>query len=165
MKTGTPVHRDFFCGDADTRGVPSVKSFLSAIVLLATLTLTVLPPPAWAGSHKHPVKTDAPSDPDYVLALAAANHFLHACQIGDIEHGMVQLSDGVRRTQNAQTVEKFFSDAKGQAFEISRGHGQPGRYSFPVVLVGTQGSLIIRKTTEVVVMEIGKNDWVIDKLP
>jgi hypothetical protein len=142
-----------------------VRSFLSAIFFLATLTMAALPPPASAGSHKHPVKKDIPSNPGYVLALAAANHFLYACQIGDIEHGMVQLSDGVRRTLNAQTVEKFFSEAKGRAFEISRGHGQLGRYSFPVVLVGTQGSLLTRKTTEMVVIEIEKDDWVIDKLP
>jgi len=71
----------------------------------------------------------------------------------------------VRRNLNAQTVEKFFSEAKGQAFEISRGHGQPGRYSFPVVLVGAQGALTTRKNTELVVMETGKNDWVVDKLP
>jgi hypothetical protein len=147
------------------RGLPSVKSFLSAIFFVATLTMTFLLSLAWAGSHKHPVKKDPPLGPDYVLALTAANHFLHACQIGDIEHGMVQLSDGVRRTQNAQAVEKFFSDAKGQAFEISRGHGQPGRYSFQVVLVGNQASVVTRKTTEVVVIETGKNDWVIDKLP
>jgi hypothetical protein len=127
--------------------------------------MTVLLSPAWAGSRKQPVKKDAPSDPGYVLALAAANHFLHACQIGDIEHGMGELSDGVRRTHDAQAVEKFFSDAKGQAFEISRGHGRRGRYSFPVVLVGNRASLVTRKTTDVDVIEIGKNDWVIDKLP
>jgi hypothetical protein len=142
-----------------------VKNFLSALFLLATLTLALPLSPALAGSHKRPVKKDAPSDSDYVLALAAANHFLYACQIGDIEHGMVQLSDGVRQTLNAQTVEKFFSDAKGRAFEISRGRGQPGRYSFPVVLVGAQGALTTRKNTELVLMETGKNDWVVDKLP
>jgi len=100
-----------------------------------------------------------------VLALAAADRFLHAWQIGDIENGMVQLSDKVRRSENADKVEQFFSDAKDRAFEITRGNGQPGRYHFPVVLVRTQGSRITRRVSELILVETGKNDWVVDKLP
>jgi hypothetical protein len=70
-------------------------------------------------------------DPGYALALEAANHFLHAWQTGDVENGMVLLSDNVRRSQNAEQVEQFFSIAKdnNRAFEISRGRGHRGRYS------------------------------------
>jgi hypothetical protein len=123
----------------------------------------------WAGPHKHVVKQESPTDPGYVLALASVNHFLHAWQTGDIENGMVQLSDGLRRAEDADKVERFFYDAdanvKDRAFEIGRGHGQPGRYRFPVVLIGIQGSRITRKVSEVIVVETGKNDWVVDKLP
>ena len=126
---------------------------------------------ASAGSHKHHVKQESPTDPGYVLALATVNHFLHAWQTGDIENGMVQLSNGLRRVEDADKVEQFFYDAdadgnaKVRAFEIARGHGQPGRYTFPVVLIGIQGSRITRKVSELIVVETGKNDWVVDKLP
>jgi hypothetical protein len=100
-----------------------------------------------------------------VFALAAANHFLHAWQTADLENGMVLLSDSIRHSQNADKLEQFFSNGKDRAFEIARGHGHPGRYSFPVVLVTLRGSHVTRKFSEIVVLETGKNDWVVDKLP
>ena len=142
-----------------------MKNRLSANPLLLTVLLIVFISPSWAGSHSHRAKQENPTDPGYVLALAAADRFLHAWQIGDIENGMVQLSDRVRRSGNADKVEQFFSDAKDRAFEITRGNGQPGRYHFPVVLVWTQGSRITRKVSELILVETGKNDWVVDKLP
>lgn len=142
-----------------------MKIRLSANPLLLTVLLIVFISPSWAGSHSHRAKQENPTDPGYVLALAAADRFLHSWQIGDIENGMVQLSDRVRRSENADKVEQFFSDATDRAFEISRGHGQPGRYHFPVVMAWTQGSRITRKVSEVVLVETGKNDWVVDKLP
>ena len=142
-----------------------MKIRLSANPLLLTVLLIVFISPSWAGSHSHRAKQENPTDPGYVLALAAADRFLHAWQIGDIENGMVQLSDRVRRSGNADKVEQFFSDAKDRAFEITRGNGQPGRYHFPVVLIWTQGSRITRKVSELILVETGKNDWVVDKLP
>jgi len=142
-----------------------VKNQLSANLWLLTVLLIVLISPSWAGSHSHRAKQENPTDPGYVLALAAADRFLHSWQIGDIENGMVQLSDRVRRSENADKVEQFFSDATNRAFEISRGHGQPGRYHFPVVMAWTQGSRVTRRVSEVILIETGKNDWVVDKLP
>ncbi len=140
--------------------IPRTTHVLLIVILLAVSTF-----PAFATSRKHAVKPDPPLQPDYVPALAAANRFLHAWQIGDIEHGIVQLSDGVRRSQDAKRVEQFFINPHDRAYEITRGHGQAGRYSFPVVLVGIDGPQVTRKTSEVIVQETGKNDWVIDKLP
>jgi hypothetical protein len=148
-----------------------VKIRLSANVFLLTFIPILLASIAWAAPHKHRVKQENPTDPGYVLALASVNHFLHAWQTGDIENGMVQLSNGLRRAEDADKVEQFFydadadADAKDRAFEIARGHGRHGRYSFPVVLIGIQGSRITRKVSELIVVETGKNDWVVDKLP
>jgi len=100
-----------------------------------------------------------------VFALAAANHFLHAWQTGDLENGMVLLSDGIRHSQNADKLEQFFSNPKDRAFEIARGHGHKGRYSFPVVLVTAGASHLTRRSSEIILVETGKNDWVVDKLP
>jgi hypothetical protein len=128
---------------------------------------------AWAGSHSHPAKQADPVDPGYVFALAAANHFLHDWQTGDVENGMVLLSDSLRHSQDADHVEEFFSNvtnggATNRAFESTRGKGHAGRYTFPVVLVtprGSSSSRITRKFSEIVVIDTGKNDWVVDKLP
>ena len=139
-----------------------MKSRCVACIFLTVLLTTL----GWTGAHSHPAKGAGPSDPSYVFALAAANHFLHAWQTGDLESGTVLLSDGIRHSQNADKLELFFSNATNRAFEITRGHGHQGRYSFPVVLVTTRGSShVTRKFSEVILVETGKNDWVVDKLP
>ncbi len=127
--------------------------------------LFLLIAPVWARAHSHPARQADPLDPGYVFALAAANHFLHAWQTGDLENGMVLLSDSIRHSQNVDKLEQLFSNGKDRAFEITRGHGHPGRYSFPVVLVTHRGSHVTRKFSEIVVVETGKDDWVVDKLP
>jgi hypothetical protein len=135
-----------------------VKIRLAACLFLLTA-------PVWARPHSHLAKPADPSDPGYVFALAAANHFLHAWQTADLENGMVLLSDRVRHSQNADRLEQFFSNGTERAFEITRGHGHPGRYSFPIVLVTTRGPHVTRRFSEVILVETGKNDWVVDKLP
>jgi hypothetical protein len=141
----------------------SVKIRIAACLFLLTVFLTT---PVWARSQGHHAQPAAPSDPGYVFALAAANHFLQAWQTGDVESGMVLLGDNIRHSQNADKLEQFFSNATNRAFEITRGHGHPGRYSFPVVLVTPRGSShVARRFSEIVLVETGKNDWVVDKLP
>jgi hypothetical protein len=140
----------------------SVKIRLVVCLLLVTICSAI---PAGAGSHRHPSKQDAPYEPGDVFALAAASHFLHAWQTGDMENGMVLLSDDIRQTQSADTVEGFFSNSNEHSFEIARGHGHAGLYSFPVVLVTLRGSHATRKASEITLAETGKNDWVVDKLP
>jgi len=121
--------------------------------------------PAWARAHGHPAKQENPSDLGYVFALGTANHFLRAWQTGDVETGMVLLSDDLRHAQSADKLEEFFSNATARAFEITRGHGHQGLYSFPVVLVTLRASRVVRKFSEIILVEAGKNDWVVDKLP
>jgi hypothetical protein len=140
-----------------------VKFPLAACLFLLTVFSTT---PLRARSNGHPAKQSAPAEPGYVFALAAANHFLHAWQTGDVENGMVLLSDSLRHSQDADQVEEFFSNARYRAFEITRGKGHAGRYRFPVVLVTPRGSSrITRKFSEIVLIDTGKNDWVVDKLP
>ena len=139
-----------------------MKIQLAACFFLLTVFLTI---PVSVRSNGHPVKQKNPTDPGYAYALVAANHFLHAWQTGDIENGMVLLSDGIRHTQNAEKLEQFFSNGKDRAFEITRGHGHSGLYSFPIVLVTLRGSHVTRRFSEIVLVETGKDDWVVDKLP
>jgi hypothetical protein len=141
-----------------TRTNLSVKIRLAVCLFLATV-------PLWARSHSHPAKPENISDPGYLYALAAANRFLCAWQTADLESGMVLLSDRVRRSQNADSLEQFFSNATSRAFEIERGRRHHGRYSFPVVLVTATGSHVTRRSSEIILVDAGKNDWVVDKLP
>jgi hypothetical protein len=47
------------------------------------------------------------------------------------------------------------------------GRGRPSLHhmSFPVVLVTLRASHVVRKFSEIILAETGKNDWVVDKLP
>jgi hypothetical protein len=147
---------------------------LKSAPLFFVLLTIILAAPLRARARSHPAEPSVSSDPSYVLALGAANHFLHAWQTGDVESGMVMLSDSIRHSQNSDKLENFFSNKTDRAFEITRGHGHPGRYTFPVVLV-TPGTArgkapspqehITRKFSEITLVEAGKNDWVVDKLP
>ena len=107
-------------------------------LFLLTIFLSI---PAFPRTHSHSPKQEAPTDAGYVFALAAANHFLHAWQTGDLESGMLLLSNGLRHSQNADQMEDFFSNAKtkSRSYEITRGHGNPRPYTFPIVRVTRGG--------------------------
>ena len=130
-------------------------------VLLLLLTVS-----GWAaGSRKRHSTSPAPPSPDYVFALATVNRFLHAWQADDLETGMVLLSDRVRHSQDPERFEQFFAGSTDRAFEIARGQGNRGRYRFSVVLVTSISTRVRRRFSEIIVVNTGKNDWVIDKLP
>jgi len=133
---------------------------------LAAILLLFLPLPSWsAGPSPHSAKPAALSDSGYVFALGTANRFLHAWQTGDLETGMVLLSDNARRSNNTEILEELFSSGSDRAYEIGRGKGHPGRYRFPVVLVTKSGSGPHRTFSEIILVRTGKNDWAVDKLP
>jgi hypothetical protein len=132
---------------------------------LAAILLLFVPLPIWGGPHRHSAKPAAPNDSGYVSALGTANRFLHAWQTGDLETAMVLLSDHVRGSHTAETLEQLFSSGSDRAYEIGRGKGHPGRYRFPVVLVTKTGSGLHRTFSEIILVHTGRNDWAIDKLP
>jgi len=100
---------------------------------------------------------------------------MYAWQAGELGNGMALLSDGIRHTQNAGEIERFFSPEADRAFEIGKGFGNRGRYSFPVVLVSlkaspgpdtlTSAKMVSRRFSNIVLVNTGNNDWVVDKLP
>ncbi len=152
-----------------------MKIRLAACLFLLTAFSTA---PAWARANSRSAQPESPLDRDYIFALAAANHFLHAWQTGDLEAGTLLLSDRLRHSQNADKLEQYFSNGTNRAFEITRGHGRRGRYRFPAVLVTLRGASeetrdgtraatrhLTRKFSEIILVDTGKNDWVVDKLP
>jgi len=100
---------------------------------------------------------------------------MYAWQAGELGNGMALLSDGIRRAQTAGEIERFFSVETDRAFEIGKGIRNRGRYSFPVVLVSLKASsasdpaaeakAVSRRSSNIVLVKTGNNDWVVDKLP
>jgi len=143
-----------------------MSTALTTRISRTALLLLLLTVSGWAaGSRKHHSTPPPPPSPDYVFALATANRFLHAWQADDLETGMVLLSDRVRHSQDPEKFEQFFAGSTDRAFEIARGQGDRGRYRFSVVLVTSIATRVRRRFSEIIVVNTGKNDWVIDKLP
>ena len=134
-------------------------------IRLVAILLLALPLPSRGGPQRHSAKPAPLSDSGYLFALGTANRFLHAWQTGDLETGMILLSDRARRFHNADILEDLFSSGSDRAYEITRGQGHPARYRFPVVLVTKTGGGLHRTFSEIIVVNTGKNDWAVDKLP
>ena len=106
--------------------------------------------------------------PDYAHALMAADRFLQAWQTGDVEGGMVLLSNDVKRRLTNDALEDYFSHSGSSAYEITRGKQmRAGRYDFPVVLVTavTGNKNMRRRFSSILVVRTSSNDWAVDKLP
>lgn len=141
--------------------IASVRTapLLSLLFLFATVSLP---------SDLFAARSAGAFDSDYVPALAAADHFLQAWQSGDAENGLVLLTNRAKESVGADNLEKFFSNSKLSAYEISRGRLlKQGRYEFPVVLVSGSSTKahVRRRFSTVVVVNTGNNDWAVDKLP
>ena len=133
--------------------------------VLSALLLLSLP------LHAKPRPKAAAQDPNYISALAAADHFLHAWQTQDRETGLIMLTDAAKHQISEDHLQAFFSPgiATRQAYEI--GHGKqlrPGRYAFPVTLLlaapGKERNPN-RRFSQIIVIRTSKEDWAIDKLP
>ena len=114
---------------------------------------------------------NAALDTDYVLALSAANHFLHAWQTNDQETGILMLTNRLKQKTSEDALSSFFSSASNrpQSFEIERGRRlAAGRYKFPVTLFHNPATANRRtspRTSGLIVVHAGKDDWAIDRLP
>lgn len=137
--------------------------------LALCLVIAVLLPMPIAAGARPKVKRPISSAPDlaYVSALAVANHFLRSWQTGDIETGIMLLSDGARRQSSEDRLREYFSAAMQRGFEIQRGNRiRAGRYSFPIALIEqTDDHRIRRKQSAIVVSSTGKLDWAVVTLP
>ena len=131
--------------------------------LVASLLLVIFAVPSSGKS-----KTTPPVDPDYVYALAAANHFLHAWQTQDQETAILLLSDRLKQRTSESSLDALLNSnvSKPQSFEIGRGKKlAPGRYQFPIALFQAKAKWTHPQTAALVVVKNGNNDWAIDRLP
>jgi hypothetical protein len=112
----------------------------------------------------------AGTDRDYIMALAAADRFLHAWQTQDHEAGLLMLSDTAKQHTSENYLQTFFAPGASaqQAFEIGRGKKlRGGRYVFAVTLfnIREDRKRAHPRFSQLIVIRTGKDDWLVDKLP
>jgi hypothetical protein len=137
-------------------------------ILALCLALCVFASPVSAKTKPKP-KRAVPSAPElsYVSALAVANHFLRAWQTGDIETGIMLMSDTARHQCSEDRLRDYFAAPMQRGFEIGRGSKvRTGRYSFAIAMVEeTEDHRIRRKASTIVITSTGKQDRTVDTLP
>jgi hypothetical protein len=139
------------------------RNFLFVMLFVSPFLVVALPSPLTART-----KPPAVLDSSYLPALASADRFLQAWQSGDVENGMVLLTDHAKEAVNTDVFETFFSNHELAGYEIDRGKlVKHGRYEFPIVLVtGNPKSIHVRRRfSSIVVVNTGNNEWAVDKLP
>jgi hypothetical protein len=142
----------------------TLKENFSGVSLRTLLIISMLlPVTVWAKAKRQPAPPDAAS----IAALATANHFLRAWQTGDIETGLILLTDDARRGSSEDALRIYFANPLIRAFEVHRGRPlRPGKFSFPVVLLeSSDPKRTRRRYSDVIVIDTGKSDWAVDKLP
>ncbi len=139
------------------RGVRFV--FLVAISVALALSL-----PSWAKKRK---TLSTPTDVNYTAALATANRFLAAWQNNDQEAGLPLITNRAKHQSTEADIDALFSGSSARAFEIAHGRQlSRSRYQFPVLLLqADESGRARRRFTGIVIIETGKNDWAVDKLP
>ena len=123
--------------------------------------------PALAWGKKHKAAAPAPADSNYLFGLSAANRFLAAWQSNDQAAALPLITNRAKQQATEDGVDKLFSGSSTRAFEITRGRAlRQGRYQFSIVLLQADDSGHTRRRfAELVVVNTGKNDWAVDKLP
>jgi len=118
----------------------------------------------WA--KKHPVAARG-TDANYISALNIANRFLEAWRNNDPSAAMPLLTNHAKQQSTEDGIDKLFYGLSTRAFEVTHGKAvRAGRYSFPLLLLQTDDSgRTRRKFGEIVILNTGKNDWAVDKLP
>lgn len=142
-------------------------------LLITSVLVFLFLPQAFAKKKNTPLPA-APhatsTDSNYVPALAAANRFLQAWQTEDHEAGLMLLTDSAKHQTSEDQLEKLF-DPEGtvpRGYQIAHGKKLADRrYTFPVTLyevTSTRKSPRIRNS-QIIVVQTGKDDWAVDKLP
>ena len=137
---------------------------LTTFLLLSALAFAkkkVTPLPTPPGASK--------TDSNYVTALGIANRFLQAWQTQDHEQGLMMLTDAAKSQTSADRLESYFSPefTTPRAYQITHGKKlKTGRYAFPVTLLEAKTSGTPRtRNSQLIVVQTGKEDWAVDKLP
>jgi hypothetical protein len=137
------------------------------LAILSAVLFFSLPVFAKKKSTPLPVPPRASTSREYVSALSAGNRFLQAWQAEDHEAGLLMLTDSAKRQSSAERLEKYFSpdSATERAYHIAHGNKLKGRYGFPVRLFERSGGTLRSRSSQMIVVQTGKDDWAVDRLP
>jgi hypothetical protein len=151
-----------FLGTMKRTQHPSIR--FAAVACFIALALSASPQ-TWAKKRKAPAQPAA--DSNYVAGLATANRLLDAWQNNDLAGAMPLITNRAKQQATEEGLDKLFSGPTMRAFEISRGRSlRPDSYQFSIVLLQADDSGHTRRRfAELVVINTGKNDWAVDKLP
>jgi hypothetical protein len=133
---------------------------LSATLVSSTISLSAKPKRSATGVL----------DREYITALATANRFLTAWQTQDPQTGVILLTDAAKRQVSEDRLQAFFAPGSEvqEGYEINRGKRiAAGCYIFPVALfeIGPDRKWVHPRFSQIVVVNTGRDDWAIDKLP
>jgi len=133
-------------------------------IYLIALAVVATSPAVGAKKHSSPAR---PPDSGYVAALAVANRFLSAWQSNDQAAAMPLITTRAKQQSTEEGIDKLFDGPSSRAFEITRGRApRQNRYQFSVVLLQTDDSGHTRRRfADLTILNTGKNDWAVDKLP
>ena len=141
---------------------------MGLVSLACGVALTVASPaPALARGKKHKPTASTPADSNYLAGLSAANRFLAAWQSNDQAAALPLITTRAKQQTTEEGVDKLFSGSSARAFEITRGQAlRQGRYEFSIVLLqADESGRTRRRFADIIVVNTGKNDWAVDKLP
>ena len=121
-----------------------------------------------AAKSKRPTKTANTAEAGYASALATADRFLHAWQSEDHEAGLLLVSDDAKSRTSEERFEKFFTPGGPlqRSFQVGEGAKlRAGRYSFPVKLYERSAGAPRVRSSQLLVVNSGGDEWVVDRLP
>jgi len=158
------------CATPCSKAIAASCRLLGKALVLAFLLLSFsVTMPVSGVARTRPGLISPRPDRGYVSALAAANRFLQAWQNQDHETGLLMLTDAAKQRSSEDRLEVFFTSGLDAAYEIARGRKmKDGRYSFPVTLFPSQKDTAKPdrpQKSKMVVVQAGKNEWAIDRLP
>jgi len=112
-------------------------------------------------------------DEDYVLALSTANHFLCAWQLRKQDEARSLLSHELINRYSADELSSILSGLSNphhQSYEVSLGRRLSAkRYAFDVILyehyTGTKYHNERPRSSRIVLVRVGPEKWLVDKLP
>jgi hypothetical protein len=138
------------------------------LLLFILIAMLVVPTISLSAKPKH--SATGVLDREYVAALATANRFLTAWQTQDPQTGIILLTDAAKRQVSEDRLQAFFAPGSEvqEGYEINRGKKvAAGSYIFPVALfeIGPDRKLAHPRFSQIVVVNTGRDDWAIDKLP
>lgn len=81
----------------------------------------------------------------------------------------MMLTDAAKNQTSADKLERYFSTEATipRAYQITRGKKlKTGRYTFPVALLEIKaGGALRTRNSQLIVVQAGKDEWAVDKLP